>query len=176
LSQIDDYIQNRLDDQINWYETKAKLNKLRYRITEIIIIVAGALIPFINSSVILFQIGNIPQHYLIFIASTLGFIITVVTGFSKMEKYFETWILYRTNAEVLKKEKFLYKNNAAQYAQLSQEDRDKTLVENIEFIVSSEITKYFSMQERIRESTIEKEKKLQDNQKETQSQLLEKNK
>jgi hypothetical protein len=164
---IQDYIQKRVDIQIEWYEKKAAFNKFRYRIIEIIIIVSGALIPFINSITIFYPNKDpqtVPYPSLLFISSLLGFIITLVTGFSKMEKYFESWTLYRTNAEVLKKEKFLYLNSAGQYSKLPQEDRDKLLVENIEFILSSEVTKYFSMQEKVRQTVLE-ERKTEDNKK-----------
>jgi hypothetical protein len=158
---IPEYIQQRVDNQIEWYEKKAALNKYRYRIIELIIIVSGALIPFINSIAIFYSNKDsptVPYQLLLFISSLLGFIITIVTGFSKMEKYFEIWTIYRTNAEVLKKEKFFYENNAGQYSKLPQEDRDKLFVENIEFILSSEVTKYFSMQEKVRQTIIEERK------------------
>jgi hypothetical protein len=96
---------------------------------------------------------------LVFTSSVLGFIVTIAVGLSQLEKYFETWTIYRTNAEVLKKEKFLYQNNAGQYSKLTQEDRDRLFVENIEFILSSEVTKYFSMQERVRQTVIEERKR-----------------
>ncbi len=172
MTTIPEYIQKRVDNQIEWYENKAAFNKFRYRIIELIIIVSGALIPFINSIAIFYPNKDpqaVPYPYLLFISSLLGFIITIVTGFSKMEKYFESWTLYRTNAEVLKKEKFLYQNNAGQYSKLPQEDRDKLFVENIEFILSSEVTKYFSMQEKVRQTVIEERKTEPKNEKPTSS-------
>ena len=106
-------------NKLNGDQKKAAFNKFRYRIIEIIIIVSGALIPFINSIAILYtRNATKPEEsysYLLVISSILGFTITIVTGISKLEKYFESWTLYRTNAEVLKKEKFLYRNNAGQY-------------------------------------------------------------
>lgn len=160
---IEEYIQDRLDKQITWYEEKSKCNKFRYRITEIIIITSGALIPLINSSSILSVNTNgspqeIPWSGLIFISSLLGFIITIVTGFSKMEKYFETWILYRTNAEILKREKFLYLNNAGHYYNLNQENRNNTLVDIVEKFLAEDVTKYFSMQSEARKSISEERK------------------
>ena len=162
MSQIEDYIQNRVDNQIKWYSQKATFNKFRYRIIEIIIIVSGALIPIINSSAIFYP-KEANYSNLVFTSSVLGFIVTIAVGLSQLEKYFETWNLYRTNAEVLKKEKFLYQNNAGQYAKITQEDRDILFVENIEFILSSEVTKYFSMQERVRQTVIEERKREEKN-------------
>jgi hypothetical protein len=52
---------------------------------------------------------------------------------------------------------------------LPQDDRDKLFVENIEFILSSEVTKYFSMQEKVRQTIIEERKTETKNEKPTSS-------
>lgn len=43
-----------------------------------------------------------------------------------MKKYFETWILYRTTAEALKRENFLFQNSKSN---LSEPDENRLLVE-----------------------------------------------
>ena len=46
--QLPPYISERLDDQISWYGIKSGYNKLRFRICQLIVIVASAVIPIIN--------------------------------------------------------------------------------------------------------------------------------
>ena len=46
--QLQSYISERLDGQISWYAKKSSYNKLRFRICQIIVIVASAVIPIIN--------------------------------------------------------------------------------------------------------------------------------
>ena len=141
---ISSYIKERLDDQILWYEKKSAYNKLRFRITQVIIIIASAIIPIINL-VVAPQQQN-PQNAL-FITAILGTIVTIVTAFSQMEKYFETWILYRTTVETLKREKFLYMNDAADYLNLGDTEKNRLLVERVEVLLSSENSKFFALQQ-----------------------------
>jgi hypothetical protein len=144
LSQnISSYIKERIDDQISWYEKKSAYNKIRYRITQVIIIIASAIIPIINLSAA-------PQENAqnaLLTTAILGSIVTIVAAFSQMEKYSETWILYRTTGEALKREKFLYINDAANYSNLGDEDKNRLLVERVEVLLSSENSKFFALQQ-----------------------------
>jgi hypothetical protein len=141
---IPSYIKERLDDQILWYGKKSAYNKLRFRITQVIIIIASAIIPIINLAVAPQQ--HNPQ-YALYITAILGTIVTIVTAFSQMEKYFETWILYRTTVETLKREKFLYMNDAADYSNLGDTEKNRLLVERVEVLLSSENSKFFALQQ-----------------------------
>jgi hypothetical protein len=144
------YISERLDEQISWYGKKSAYNKLRFRICQLIIIVASAVIPIINLGIPLTQ-GN-PYHAL-GITAILGAIITIVTALSQLDTYFETWVLYRTTAEALKRERFLYLNSAADYSGLPGEAKNKLLVERVEAMLSSENSKFLSLQQQARQQS-----------------------
>lgn len=60
---------------------------------------------------------------------------------SQLEKYQQNWLLYRTTAEILKK--WLFKHSAGTYSKT--DDKNRILVERVEFIVSSETSKYFTI-------------------------------
>lgn len=139
---ISSYIKERLDDQISWYEKKSAYNKLRFRITQVIIIIASAIIPIINLSV---PTGS--EQNALLTTAILGSIVTIVAAFSQMEKYFETWILYRTTVETLKREKFLYANDAGDYSNLGDTEKNKLLVQRVEVVLSSENSKFFALQQ-----------------------------
>ena len=89
------------------------------------------------------------------ITAILGGVITIVTALSQMDAYFETWVLYRTTGEALKRERFLYINNAADYSCLAGEAKNKLLVERVEAMLSSENSKFLSLQQQGR-ATIRK--------------------
>jgi hypothetical protein len=137
LSSVDDYIKGRVDDQIQWYDKKANFNKSRYRLFQMIVIIASGIIPLIN----LTAPDTDPwwQHGALIITAVLGSIVTIVTAFAQMEKYFESWILYRTTAESLKRERFLFMNNAGEYSNLTGIDKHRALVERVEVMLSSEV-------------------------------------
>lgn len=148
--QLPPYIRERLDDQISWYGKKSSYNKLRFRICQLIVIVASAVIPIINLGIPLF--GSDPFQAL-GITAILGGVITIVTALSQMDAYFETWVLYRTTGETLKRERFLYINSAADYSALSGEAKNKLLVERVEAMLSSENSKFLSLQQQAKQQS-----------------------
>jgi hypothetical protein len=52
--------------------------------------------------------------------------------------------LYRTSAELLKKEKYFFESSVGEYSNLNDVDKNKLLVERVESIVSAETSKYFT--------------------------------
>jgi hypothetical protein len=148
LSNTEQYIKNRLDDQLEWYSKKSAFNKSRYRLCQVAIIIASALIPLINLTASAFDIWW--QHAALIISALLGSIITIISAFMQLEKYFENWILYRTTLESLKREKVLFQNSAGEYTLLSESDKNRILVERIEAILSSEQAKFVTLQQQAR--------------------------
>jgi hypothetical protein len=96
------YKEERLEEQTRWHSKKARENKPKFRLCQLIILIAGAIIPIINVVPIG---GDVQTHGDVqtrIISSVIGGIIVVVTGLTQLEKYQESWILYRTSAELLK--------------------------------------------------------------------------
>jgi hypothetical protein len=143
LSEPTGYKQERLQKQIEWHSKKALDNKLRYRLYQIITLIASAIIPIIN----LLNIAkpDTADYQIRIISSIISAIIVVVTGLTQLEKYQENWILYRTSTELLKKEKYFFENNAGEYSNLDEKEKNKLLVERVESIVSAETSKYFTI-------------------------------
>ena len=98
-SRIFYYKKERLDEQIQWHSKKARHNKLRFWLYQIVTLVSSAIIPITN-------VANIADFQTRIISSIIGGIIAVSTGITQLEKYQENWILYRTSAELLKKDKY----------------------------------------------------------------------
>ncbi len=55
----------------------------------------------------------------------LGGIIVVVTSLIQLHKYQENWILHRTTAELLKKEKYLYLNDVGDHSGIDPSRKKK---------------------------------------------------
>lgn len=130
----------RLDEQLKWHSRKARQNKLRYRFYQITIMIISAIIPLVN----LIEIPVIDTETRI-ISSILGAAILIITGLTQLEKYQENWIIYRTTAELLKKEKYFYENGVDEYSGLDDVAKRKLLVERVEHLISSETNKYFTI-------------------------------
>jgi hypothetical protein len=159
LSSTEEYVRNRLDDQIKWYSEKSAFNKSRYRLFQVVIIIASGTIPILNLTVTAFK--DDAQHVALFTSSILGSIITIITAFLQMEKYFDNWILYRTTAESLKREKILFQNNAGEYSNLNESEKNRILVERVEAMLSSENAKFFASQQQSRAPLTTQEKQQQ---------------
>jgi hypothetical protein len=123
-----DYLQQRLDDQINWYSTKSAECQLRYKRLRMSEIVSAAIIPFVSG------MGD-KVLYAPWIVGSLGIFIAIAAATGGLFKYHENWIQYRATSEALKHEKFLYLGRVVPYA---DSDSFSTLVQRIEGLISKE--------------------------------------
>ena len=130
-----DVVIDRLDDQITWYDSRSKQNQHRFKGLKYVEIVAAALIP------ILAAFGGVPA----WVAAILGGIVVVCEAVLHLNKYQENWLTYRSTAEALKHEKFLFLAHAGAYA--TSANPRVLLAERIEALVSNENTKWISHQQ-----------------------------
>ncbi|CAC9547912.1 hypothetical protein [uncultured Gammaproteobacteria bacterium] len=128
----EEYLNDRLNDQINWYSKKSQTNQKWFKGLRLLEIIAATIIPFLAG------IGSIIPYYLIIIG-VLGVIIAVSAGLSALYKYHENWIEYRTTSETLKHEKYLFQAKCSPY------DGDEAfckLVQRVEGLISKENTQW----------------------------------
>ena len=118
------------------------INKKKYKILKSLEIFCSSLIPF------LVLLGNNNSLYYYFTALS-GVCISIVSAFNSLGKYHELWIEYRTTAETLKHEKYLYITKAGPYKNLKKEEAFKLLVERVESLISKENTRWTSYIENI---------------------------
>jgi len=126
----------RLDDQIQWYDSRSVKDQWKFKVLKIIVIVAAALIPFLaglNPTKFQWAVGG------------LGVLIAVLEGLQQLNQYHANWITYRTTSELLKHEKYLFLAKAGQFAIAA--DPRVLLAERIESLVSQEHAKWASGQE-----------------------------
>jgi hypothetical protein len=133
-----DYLNDRLQEQLDYHSKASKENKKKFYSFQFIIILTSALIPIIN-------VVSPAGDALRLISSILGGIIVVSTSLMQLHKYHENWITFRSTQELLKREKYLYLNDAGEYANIEPEKKKRLLVENTESIVSSETSRYFTI-------------------------------
>jgi hypothetical protein len=103
-----EYLEQRLQDQIDWYEAKSRLCQKRFKTIRSLEIVTAAAIPFLSG-----YSGQIPHMELI--VGMLGLLIAISAGLLGLHQYQERWAEYRSAAEALKREKFLFLAGAEPY-------------------------------------------------------------
>lgn len=123
-----EYVSGRLENQIKWYSNKSSKCQKWYK--------------WLNGYAYFFALLLAPmgyyieqQFYLRQGMAIIGIIIAILNFFKSQNKYHENWINYRTTAELLKHEKFLFLAKAGEY---DSADAYKKLVERTESIISSE--------------------------------------
>ncbi len=127
----DKYLQERLDDQIEWYDKKSKVNQKWFKLLKIMEISSAALIPFIISFI------TDSSIILKIIAGSLGILVVIISGIIGLYKFQENWIEYRTTCETLKHEKYLFLIKSNPY---NIDNPLPLLVQRAESIISKENT------------------------------------
>jgi Protein of unknown function (DUF4231) len=127
----------RLEDQISWYDSKSGHNQRRYKRLKLLELAVAASLPVVAA-----------LHSPIWVTGGLAAVIVVLEGAQHLYQFQEHWITYRSTAEALKHERYLYLAKAGPYA---SEDRHRQLAERIEGLVSQEHAKWTASQ---REATV----------------------
>ncbi len=141
------YFKERLEDQIIWYNKKSRFNKRIYLILSTIGIVAASSIPFLVSYVT----EKNPEFKIV--VGILGVFIAIITGAIALFKCQELWIEYRTTCELLNQQRYLFETGTKPY---DGDDAFHILVENVEYIISKELSRWSQY-------TSEKKKEIQKN-------------
>ena len=128
----EDYLKNRVQDQIDWYDRKSGILKKRYRWMKGTTIVIGVLIPVIISLSDVCDCIN----WLKYLAGAMGAAISALEGISGMLKDKDNFLAYRAAREALMRERMLYSTLSGNYA--GAKDAFALFVANCESIMANE--------------------------------------
>lgn len=123
-----DTVWARLEDQLDWYDRRSAVNQRNYKATKLIQLVAAATITVLAA---------VPAPALG--AALLAAFLLVLEAVQQLYQWQTNWILYRSTAEALKHEKYLYLAGAGPYA---IPDKHRVLAERLEGLVSQEHAKW----------------------------------
>lgn len=138
LMNEDNYIKDRLDAQISWYDKKSvDAQKAFKRIKKAEIGISLSITLLGTYTAVTFTIPWTQVQITIgLVIVLLGSILSFLHFYQSLEKYHENWISYRQTCELLKHEKYLFLTRSGGY--VSAYDPFKELVERCESIISSE--------------------------------------
>jgi hypothetical protein len=126
------YIEERLDGQIGWYDRKSQWNQRAYQRLKIFELMAASSIPLLSGQIK----PDTPWHIVV---GVLGAMIAVCSGIAGLFKFHELWIAYRTVTEALRHQKFLFLTKSRPY---HDADAFPVLVETVEGILANENTSW----------------------------------
>lgn len=129
----EEYLKNRLEDQIEWYEKKSMWNKNLLLLLRVVEIVCAAMIPLLSGYL------NYPTLCIAIIIGVLGVIIAISAGTIALFQFQEHWIEYRSTAECLKIEKFLFLTQVEPY---DEDNSLEILVNRTETLIAHQNTNW----------------------------------
>ena len=134
---ITEYISDRVDSEIRWYSDKAKHCQKMYKRLQVVEIILASSIPLL---------APYADKYtgVSFIIGLSGAIIAITGSISKLYKYHDNWIQYRTTCELLKSQKNLFLTSSYPYNE-GTESKESIFVKNIEAIMSAENAQWHSL-------------------------------
>lgn len=119
---------DRLEDQLGWYDRKSVIAQQAYKRVKLSQLIVGSAVPVIAA-----------LHVSASVTATLAALVVVAEGAQQLYQWQTNWVLYRSTAEALKHEKYLYLAAAGPY---SGDDRHRVLAERLEGLVSQEHAKW----------------------------------
>lgn len=125
---IQKYFEERVEDQVKYYSKKGRVNKEYYQLFKVSQLIAAALLPFFTAFISDYTSVK-------YIVALLGTMVTILEGVLAIGKYHEKWIAYRSTAETLKQEKFMFLMKAGSY---TERNAALQFVNRIELILSKE--------------------------------------
>jgi hypothetical protein len=118
----------RLEDQLGWYDRKSMSCQAAYKRTKLAQLVVAAAVPVLA----LADVAAVAT-------AVAAAVVVVLEGVQQLYQWQANWIMYRSTAEALKHERFLYQAMAGPYR---GNDRRLVLAEKIEGLVSQEHAKW----------------------------------
>ncbi|AXT59670.1 DUF4231 domain-containing protein [Aquimarina sp. AD10] len=126
----DEYLKERVEVQIRWYDKKSAKNKKLHFTIQGCVIVFSSLIPFFSG------FSKNGPDYINYVIGSLGMLVAILAGISALVKYHEKWVKYRTTSESLKHEKFMYLTRSGHYK--DEKNYFNVFVGRVEALISSE--------------------------------------
>jgi hypothetical protein len=124
LAAAEDPTWGRLEDQISWYDRRSGDNQRRYKWLKLLEIAVVASLPVVAA-----------VHSPVWVTGGLAAVVVVLEGAQHLFQFQLNWITYRSTAEALKHERYLYLAKAGPYA---ADDRHAQLAERLEGLISQE--------------------------------------
>jgi len=131
---------HRLENQCEWYSKKSAVNQKWYKGLKLLQIVLAAAIPII---------ALLPVSCTKFIMAIFGALIAILEGIQQLYQFHTLWTEYRSTAEHLKHEKYLFLSSSGPYRGFEQDDALLLLAERIEEHISKEHAKWIDTSKKV---------------------------
>ena len=134
----------RLEDQLGWYDRESVRCQKWYKRLKFCQVFLAVGIPIAS---------HLQPEIAKWVTSAAGAVIAILEAIQHMNQYSTLWITYRSTAERLKHEKFLFLSSAGPYRGLDEAQRLVALAERVEEHVSTEHANWINEAKRVSAAT-----------------------
>ncbi len=142
-NEFDRYMNERVDDQISYFDINAIRNQKTYRRIKLTAISCNVL-----TTMVIALAFTVPEDYKVFmgiIALILSTIVLATYQLEEFQNYGAKWEKFRLVSEQLKSEKYRYLNRTGSYSDEDDTSNKKQFVETVESIIRGTDIAYFSL-------------------------------
>lgn len=127
------YINNRVLEQIDWYDKKSSKNQFYYKVYMIVSIILSAFIPIFT------LLADASFGIIIkIIITTISSAITAISAIMALYNFRELWIQYRSNCEILKSVLHRFFTKCGEFSNVEGSKSYETLVMSCEEYLTKE--------------------------------------
>jgi len=139
---FENYIKDRYQSQIDWYDKKSMANQKMYQRLQFSLIVLSSLTPIL---ILIDQLKELEKYNSLFwVPAVTSVLVAIITTLIKTYRFQENWINYRTTCESLKKELHYYEANLDEY--MDSKNKESVFVNRVENLISRENTLWLHTQ------------------------------
>jgi hypothetical protein len=140
---FDDYMKNRVENQISYFDSSALKNQRAYRRLKLTSIACNIL-----TTMTIALAFTVPETYKVSMGILALVLSTVVLGTYQLEEfqnYGAKWEKFRLVAEQLKSEKYMFLNQVGAYSSADESANRREFIERIEGTIRGTDIAYFSL-------------------------------
>ncbi len=131
----EEYISERLNDAIAWYDKSANSSKKTYLVMRAATVIGGALVPvLVNIKITSFE------PVISLITTLISLMVVLLVSLESVYHFREQWTNYRSTEQYLRNEYFLFTSNGGVYGDMDAPKAYRHFVERIEEIIGAENT------------------------------------
>lgn len=141
--EFDLYMKERVDDQLNYFDSNAIRNQRAYRRLKLTAISCNVL-----TTMTIALAFTVPEDYKVamgILALILSTVVLATYQFEEFQNYGAKWEKFRLVAEQLKSEKYMFLNKAGHYSDFDENKKRQHFVETVEGIIRGTDIAYFSL-------------------------------
>ena len=135
---VKDYLSQRVDQYINWYDKKAVTSKKNYLFARITTAICAIIVPFINNTSLSIIFSDFEIDISRISVTIISLLVAILIALEGVLHYREQWQNYRSTEQFTHTQRLLFQNRIGDYAKLDNKSAFEEFVVRVEGAISEE--------------------------------------